>query len=104
MLDKARKPAGATTMSSREFNQNTSAAKRAARNGPVFVTERGRPSHVLLSVEDYERLNAKTPAAEAPGKVVSLREALMDPNPEADFDFEFPELKDAAFTKPVDFG
>ena len=45
-----------TKLSSREFNQDTSRAKRAAKRGPVFITDRGRPSHVLLTVEDYHRL------------------------------------------------
>lgn len=45
-----------TTLSSREFNQDASRAKRAARNGPVFITDRGRPAHVLLTIEDYQRL------------------------------------------------
>jgi prevent-host-death family protein len=45
--------------SSREFNQDTSRAKRAAKRGPVFITDRGRPSHVLLSVEDYQKLTDK---------------------------------------------
>lgn len=45
-----------TTLSSREFNQRASDAKRAARNGPVFITDRGHPAHVLLSIEDYRRL------------------------------------------------
>jgi prevent-host-death family protein len=44
------------TLSSREFNQDTARAKREAAKGPVFVTDRGRPTHVLLSVEEYERL------------------------------------------------
>lgn len=44
------------TMSSREFNQDASRAKRAAKAGPVFITDRGRPQHVLLSIEDYQRL------------------------------------------------
>jgi prevent-host-death family protein len=43
-------------MTSREFNQDTSAAKRAARRGPVYVTDRGRPAHVLLTYEEYEQL------------------------------------------------
>ena len=30
-----------TTMSSRDFNQDTSGAKRAAKEGPVFITDRG---------------------------------------------------------------
>ena len=45
-----------TKLSSREFNQDTSRAKRAAKRGPVFITDRGRPSHVLLTAEEYERI------------------------------------------------
>lgn len=45
-----------TTLSSREFNQGASEAKRAANNGPVFITDRGKPAHVLLSFDDYQRL------------------------------------------------
>jgi prevent-host-death family protein len=45
-----------TTLSSREFNQDTSRAKKAAKNGPVFITDRGRPAHVLLSIEEYQRI------------------------------------------------
>lgn len=47
---------GITKLSSREFNQDTSKAKRAAKKGPVFITDRGRPSHVLLTAEEYERI------------------------------------------------
>lgn len=45
-----------TTLSSREFNQGTSEAKRAANNGPVFITDRGRPAHVLMSIAQYRRM------------------------------------------------
>ncbi|HEX9718658.1 MAG TPA: type II toxin-antitoxin system Phd/YefM family antitoxin, partial [Ramlibacter sp.] len=45
-----------TSISSREFNQDASGAKKAARRGPVFITDRGRPAHVLLSIEDYQKL------------------------------------------------
>jgi len=45
-----------TTLSSREFNQDTSRAKKAATKGPVFITDRGTPAHVLLSIEEYQRL------------------------------------------------
>ena len=45
-----------TTLSSREFNQDTSGAKKAAAQGPVFITDRGRPAHVLLSIDEYWRL------------------------------------------------
>ena len=43
-------------MTSREFNQNLSKAKRAAAQGPVYVTDRGKPAHVLLSFEQFSSL------------------------------------------------
>jgi prevent-host-death family protein len=45
-----------TMVSSREFNRDVSAVKRAAASGPVIITDHGRPSHVLLSFADYQRL------------------------------------------------
>jgi len=48
-----------TTLSSREFNQDTSRAKKAAAEGPVFITDRGKPAHVLLSIDEYQRITAK---------------------------------------------
>ena len=47
-------------ITSREFNQDVSQAKRAARLEPVFVTDRGRPTHVLMSVETYRRQTGQT--------------------------------------------
>ncbi len=51
-----------TSMTSREFNQDTSRAKKQAGFGPVHITYRGQPSHVLLSIEDYRRLVGLQPA------------------------------------------
>ena len=45
-----------TTITSREFNQDVGRAKKAAQDGPVLITDRGRPAHVLLSIDDYRRL------------------------------------------------
>jgi prevent-host-death family protein len=45
-----------TTLSSREFNQDTSRAKKVASEGPGFITDRGKPAHVLLSIEEYRRI------------------------------------------------
>ncbi|MEK7913588.1 MULTISPECIES: type II toxin-antitoxin system prevent-host-death family antitoxin [Burkholderia cepacia complex] len=45
-----------TTLSSRELNQDVTKAKKAAKDGPVFITDRGKTSHVLLSFEEYQRL------------------------------------------------
>ncbi|NKY50071.1 type II toxin-antitoxin system Phd/YefM family antitoxin [Nocardia vermiculata] len=46
------------TVSAREFNRDVSAAKRAATEGPVVITDRGEEAFVLLSIEDYRRLRA----------------------------------------------
>ena len=45
-----------TTLTSREFNQDTSRAKKAARRGPVVITDRGKPAHVLRTCQHYARL------------------------------------------------
>ncbi|PFX05435.1 hypothetical protein CJ469_00849 [Nocardia farcinica] len=47
-----------TTISAREFNRDVSAAKRAAAEGPVVITDRGAEAFVLLSIEEYRRLRA----------------------------------------------
>lgn len=45
-----------TTLSSRELNQDVTRAKKATSYGPVIITDRGKPSHVLLSIEEYQKL------------------------------------------------
>ncbi len=45
-----------STFSSREFNQELSKAKREALLGPVFITDRGDPAYVLLSIQEYRNL------------------------------------------------
>jgi len=49
-----------TTLSSREFNQDTGRAKKAASSGPVFITHRGRTAHVLLTIEEYEKIKPQS--------------------------------------------
>lgn len=66
-----------TTFSSRDFNQHASEAKKAADKGPVFITDRGRPAHVLLSIDDYRRLagleiSLATAVAQADGAGVTF--------------------------------
>lgn len=46
-------------VTSREFNQDVSAAKRLARSEPVFVTDRGRPTHVLMSIDQFRTLTGQ---------------------------------------------
>ena len=80
-----------TTLSSREFNQDASGAKKAAKNGPVFITDRGRPAHVLLTIEEYQRLT---------GSHTSIVDLLAMPGIE-DIEFEPPRLNDDYF-RPAD--
>jgi prevent-host-death family protein len=80
-------------MTSREFNQDASGAKKAARQGPVFINGRGRPAHVLLTIEDYQRLT---------GGNMSLAEALAQPG-NADFEFNPPRVRGGIF-KQADLG
>jgi hypothetical protein len=82
----------ATTFTSQEFEENPRAAKEAAARGPVFIGDDGRPSHVLLTVEVYQRLT---------GGRLSLAEALAQPD--ADSDFDPPKSRYSTF-KPADFG
>lgn len=75
------------TMSSREFNQSTGTAKVAALTGPVFVTDRGRPSHVLLSYDHYRRLTNGTRT------LVDVMGSMSDAG---DIDLELPERSSVA--------
>jgi prevent-host-death family protein len=81
----------ATQMSSREFNQDTSGAKKASENGPVYITDRGRPAHVLLSFDAYEELVA-------PHRALDL---LAEPAGVDDIEFVAAKNTDAA--QPVAF-
>ena len=73
------------TISSREFNQDTGGAKRAAAEGPVFITDRGEPAYVLLSIDDYRNL------AGAEESVIDLLAA--EPGTE-DIELDIPEARD----------
>ena len=79
-------------LTSREFNQDTSRAKRQAASGPVFVTDRGKTTHVLLTLEAYERLaGPKLTVAEAfywPGAAdieLPLPQRRIEPEREIDW-------------------
>ena len=80
------------TISSREFNQDSGRAKRAARRGPVFITDRGRPAHVLLSIEEYRKLS---------GAKENLLDLLAMPEA-AEIGFEPPRLSGRLY-HPADF-
>lgn len=46
-------------LTSREFNQDVSAAKRFARTEPVFITDRGKPTHVLMSIASFRAFSGE---------------------------------------------
>lgn len=76
-----------STFTSREFNQDVSKIKKASANGPVFITDRGHPAHVLLTIEDYLNLSA-------------TKETIVDllAMPESEhIDFEAPKIKGKIF-------
>lgn len=76
------------TLSSREFNQDASRAKAASLKGPVIITDRGRPAHVLLSIEEYKRLS---------GQRENIANLLASPGV-ADIEFEVPKSRETAKT------
>ncbi|WP_283438644.1 type II toxin-antitoxin system Phd/YefM family antitoxin [Pseudomonas helmanticensis] len=79
-----------TTISSREFNQDTSSAKKAARLGPVIITDRGKASHVLLSIEEYLNLS---------GTNANIVDLLVMPEAA---DIEFETERAVIIHRPVD--
>ena len=80
-----------TTVTSREFNQDISKAKRKALKGPVFITDRGRPAHVLLSIEHYEKISEQE---------VSIVESLAMPD-DTDIEFDPPRTSGEMY-RPAD--
>jgi prevent-host-death family protein len=81
-----------TTISSREFNQDAGGAKKAAEHGPVIITDRGRPAHVLLKFEDYQKLVSKG---------LSFLEVVAQAEDD-DIDFDPPRMGNQVF-HPVEF-
>lgn len=84
-----------TTLSSREFNQDTGRAKRAAKLGPVIITDRDEPTHVLLSIEEYRRLMRHKGERQSIGDLLAMPEA-------AAIEFEAPRML-TSFPRPAEF-
>jgi PHD/YefM family antitoxin component YafN of YafNO toxin-antitoxin module len=75
-----------TTLSARKFNQWPSEAKRAANNGPVFITDRGQPAYVLMRMELYQRMT---------GSEKTIIDLLTMPE-DVDVDLEIPRSRELA--------
>jgi prevent-host-death family protein len=84
-----------TIISSRKFNQDAGKAKKAALDGPVFITDRGTPAHVLLSIEEYRKLSRQNES------IVDL--LAMPPMEGIDVDaIEFEPMRLNSVVRPVD--
>lgn len=82
------------TFSSRDFTRDVSAAKRAAAEGPVFITDRGRQAYVLLKIEDYHRLSGR--------QEMSFLDLMQSIPGGEGIDFDPPRLEGEI--KPADLG
>lgn len=80
-----------TTLTSREFNQDASGAKKAAQHGPVIITDRGRPAHVLLTIEQYRQLT---------GQQANIVDLLSMPRQD-DIEFDAPRVNGPLY-RPAD--
>jgi len=81
-----------TKLSSRDFNQDVGRAKRAADDGPVIITDRGKPAYVLITYESYRALAQSAP---------SILD-LLDQHGAGDTDFEAPAMASGSL-KPASF-
>jgi hypothetical protein len=72
-----------TTPSSGELDHAVATGKKGAKDYPVFIAGRGRPAHVLLSVEEHQRLTQQRHNIAGP---------LVMPGVE-DIDFEPPRIE-----------
>ena len=84
-----------TIVTSREFNQKASEAKKSSLAGPVIITDRGRPSHVLLSFADYKKLIAPGGSQKNIVELLAMPAAAGDISfdpPKAHFSFQLPDL------------
>ncbi len=74
-----------TTLSSRDLNADLGRAKRAANEGPVIITDHGKPAHVLLSFSEYQRII---------GRQQSVVDELGLPGGIEDVEIDFPRSRE----------
>lgn len=79
------------TIPARQFARDLAGAKRAARLGPVLITDRGRPAWALLQIEDFYELGG---GRQPGGSLLDLMDGLPDT---AGIEFDPPRL----FDEPV---
>jgi hypothetical protein len=72
-----------TVMTSREFVNDIAKAQEATASGPVFVTDHGQTTHVLMTLAQFEKLQSG-------GKTIAEALALDDEEAAA---FDFPQFR-----------
>ncbi|SMB89102.1 prevent-host-death family protein [Pasteurella testudinis DSM 23072] len=85
------------TMTSREFNQRTHEAQKAAHKAPLLITNRGKPDLVVMSFAEYQNLSGKQPER-------TLYEALLayDGSDVSEIELDIPP-RSKAQRRPVEF-
>ena len=78
-------------ITSREFNQDPSKAKREAALGPVFITDRGKPAYVLVSYEEYNKIAGRKPSLVDLLSMPEVDDIEFDP-PKLDYTLKSAEL------------
>jgi PHD/YefM family antitoxin component YafN of YafNO toxin-antitoxin module len=85
------------SISSRQFNHDVGAAKRAAQIEPVVITDRGEPAFVLLTFEEFRRLRADV------GQWRSLADVIrMEADDDIEIEFDPQPLRD--LPRPLELG
>ena len=82
-----------TTLSSQDVDHDIGLARKAASDGPVFITDHGIPVHVLMTIEEYRKLT---------GGGKNLIDLLSMPEGAGDIDFEPPRMR-GPILRPADF-
>ena len=72
------------TITSREFGHNVSSAKHLAKDGPVFITDRGERAYVLMSIGDYDTLAGSARSM----SLLELMDSLPDTSAVDDFEIQ----------------
>jgi PHD/YefM family antitoxin component YafN of YafNO toxin-antitoxin module len=72
-----------STISNRDFQQDVALAQRAAEAGPVVITDRGRPTWVLMRHDAWRRLV---------GERNNIRQLLAQADAAEDVDIDPPRL------------
>ncbi|MDR0482529.1 MAG: type II toxin-antitoxin system prevent-host-death family antitoxin [Cellulomonadaceae bacterium] len=93
-------------VSATEFNQRPSRIKAMAAAEPVFVTERGEPTAVVISIAEYRRMREEAGEPE-PKRGPTLAEAFpgweMSEEAEAAWDEIMENVRDRSLPVPFEF-